>query len=91
MMPGLNPAPHPVRATVAGGEAAWLHAVTSTTATATATVTRADRRGKDPPGSIHLSIDLLVDVAAQAQNGQCLMMPGRCSAIFRPLRLLELE
>jgi hypothetical protein len=37
MMPGLNPVPHAVCAAVAGGEAAGLHAVTTTTAAATAT------------------------------------------------------
>jgi hypothetical protein len=35
-MPGLNPAPHAVRAAATGGEAAELHAVTTTTAAATA-------------------------------------------------------
>jgi hypothetical protein len=36
MMPGLKPAPHAVRAAATGGEAAGLHAVTTTTAAATA-------------------------------------------------------
>jgi hypothetical protein len=39
MMPGLKAAPQEVLAATAGGEAAGLHAVTSTTAAATAAAT----------------------------------------------------